>query len=191
MLPAASTAMARDELDEVTLARARRGDPAAFQALVEHYQDAVFRLLGRVLGRRGQPTLVEDLAQETFLGVFRGLPRFTSDGPARLSTWILTIATRTALKELRRPRLPWGRAVEVAAADRADLGAEQRALALALRRAIEQLRPAWRAVFVLREYHDFDYDEIARALDLDLGTVKSRLARAREQVRRDLEEYRG
>src|SRR5260221_14313014 len=71
----------RDELDELTLARAQRGDEAAARALVERYQRRVFALLSRMLG--GQRALVEDLAQETFLRVFRALPGFTAAGPAR------------------------------------------------------------------------------------------------------------
>src|SRR5438105_4102458 len=84
------------ELQEAVLGRARRGDQAAARALVLRYQGAVFTVLSRILGpsRRG---LVPDLAQETFLRVFRGLPAFVSDQRARLSTWILTIATRLAI----------------------------------------------------------------------------------------------
>ncbi len=192
----AAIAPSSNELDDVTLARAQHGDANAFQRLVETYQDAVFRLLWRVLGRRGHGALVEDLAQETFIGVHRSLPRFATDGPARLSTWILTIAVRTALKELRKARLPrlLDRHVDdladlLVARDRTEQSAEQRAFVDALRRALDTLRPEWRIVFVLREYHDLEYQEIARALDVDLGTVKSRLSRAREQIREQLKEF--
>jgi RNA polymerase sigma-70 factor (ECF subfamily) len=193
MAPATPLSRETVQLDDVTLARARKGEPAAFQRLVELYQDAVFHLLWRVLGHRAQRALVEDLAQETFLGVYRSLSRFTTEGPARLSTWILTIASRTALKELRKRRLLPARIDDldevIAASDRTDAYTEHRAFAAALRRSLEAMRPEWRLVFVLREYHDFDYDEIARALELDLGTVKSRLSRARAQVRTDLKEF--
>src|SRR5215213_1464126 len=93
------------ELDEVTLARAQRGDRAAQAMLVERYQRPVFALLSRMVGR--ERALVEDLAQETFLRVLRSLAGFTVNGPARLSTWIVTIATRLALDHLRRraPRM--------------------------------------------------------------------------------------
>src|SRR5215831_16089459 len=89
---------AEPELDDLTLARAQRGDEPACRTLVERYQRPVFALLGRMCGH----ARVEDLAQETFLRVFRALPRFDRSGPARLSTWILTVATRLALDELRR-----------------------------------------------------------------------------------------
>jgi RNA polymerase sigma-70 factor (ECF subfamily) len=172
------------ELDDVTLARAQRGDTAACRALVERYQRPVFAILGRMCGR-GR---AEDLAQETFLRVFKALAGFDRGGAARLSTWIVTIATRLALDELRRRPL---RTVELderlPSTSRADESAERRALDAALRRAITDLGPEQRAVVLLREVHGLEYEEIARALEVDLGTVKSRLARARAALRAALE----
>ncbi len=176
------------ELDELTLARAQRGEDAGCRALVVRYQAPVFALLGRMLGRRGT---VEDLAQETFLRVFRALPAFARGGPARLSTWILTIATRLALDELRKrpPQLvPLDDEPALAGGPRADADAERRALGQAIQAAVGQLPPDFQAVFLLREYHGLEYEEIARALDVDLGTVKSRLSRARAQLRAALVE---
>jgi RNA polymerase sigma-70 factor (ECF subfamily) len=178
-----------DELDEVTLRRAQRGDADAGRALVERYQAPVFALLGRMLGgvRR---VAVEDLAQDTFLAVFAALPRFRPDGAARLSTWILTIATRRAIDELRR-RPPVPIAVDDVAPprDRADTTAERRQLAAAIDRALAELSPPYRAAFILRELHGLDYGEVALALGIDLGTVRSRLARARAALRTALAEH--
>lgn len=177
------------ELDEVTLRRAQRGDPDASRALVERYQGAVFALLGRTLGavRRGA---VEDLAQDTFLAVFAGLPRFRLDGSARLSTWILTIAARRAIDELRRrPPLPIAAGEIAPARDRTDEPAERRQLAAAIDQALAGLAPPYRAAFVLRELHGLDYAEVALALGIDLGTVRSRLARARAALRAALAEH--
>lgn len=176
----------------MTLARAQRGDAAAFQVLVETYQDRVFALVWRMLGRRAGAALVEDVAQETFLAVYRALPRFVPEGPALLSTWILTIAGRTALKARRGPA--WlgeteARVAELPARERTDGPAEDHAFAQALAAALDRLPAGHRAAFVLREYHDFDYGEIARALGVDLGTVKSRLSRARRQLREELKEF--
>src|SRR6185295_15515752 len=112
MAVAATSSRHSRELDDLTLARAQMGDPEAFRALVETYQDAVFALLGRMLGK--QAALLEDLAQETFVGVYRSLPRFVPAGEARLSTWILTIATRTALRSLRAKEPAGPRADELA-----------------------------------------------------------------------------
>ncbi len=179
-----------DELDEMTVARAQRGDERARRALVERYQRPVFALLSRMLHGRGGP-VVEDMAQETFLRVFRALPGFDRGGPARLSTWILTIAGRLAIDELRKRRPasdPLDPAHEPASDAAADADAERQRLAELLRRAIDDLSPEFRAAFLLREYHELEYAEIADNLQIDLGTVKSRLSRARAALRRALEE---
>ncbi len=171
------------ELDELTLRRAQRGEAAACRALVERYERPVFALVGRMLGRRDG---VEDLAQETFLRAFRALADFDPRGPARLSTWLLTIATRLCLDALRRRAhepLPLEAARTLDSGARTDAAAERRALGRAIELAVSRLPPDQRAVVVLREWHELDYDEIARALELDLGTVKSRLSRARAALR--------
>ena len=176
------------ELDDVTLRRAQRGDPAACRALVERYQGPVFALLGRLLGG-GRRAQVEDLAQDTFLAVFRQLAGFAPLGPARLSTWILTIASRRAIDELRRrPPTPIAGEDVLAHAESADDALVRRQLAQAIDRALAELTPEYRAAFVLRELHGLEYADIARALEIDLGTVKSRLARARAALRTALAE---
>lgn len=180
-----------DELDELTVARAQRGDDRARRDLVLRYQRPVFALLSRMLHGRAAHTSVEDLAQETFLKVFRALPNFDRQGTARLSTWILTIASNLAIDELRRRRVPTEPLSPVddpPAGATADADAERRRLAEVLRRAIDDLPPEYRAAFLLREYHEFEYTEIASNLQIDLGTVKSRLSRARATLRRSLEE---
>jgi RNA polymerase sigma-70 factor (ECF subfamily) len=181
----------RGDLDDVTLARALAGDRAAFRALVERYERPVFALLGRMLVRSGRESLVEDLAQETFVRVFRYLPTFGADGRTNLSAWILTIAARLAIDELRRrpPRAEPldGLALAVAAEGAADDRTQRRRVAAAIERAVDELTPEWRAVFLLREVHDMDYEAIAEALGIDLGTVKSRLSRARAALRRALQ----
>ena len=134
---------------------------------------------------------VQDLFQETFLGVHRGLPRFSPTGPARLSTWILAIATRVALNHLRQRRREQPAEATAIQGDRSDGGAgvagmERTALAAALARALAALTSEHRAIFLLREYHGLDYEEIARTLEIEVGTVASRLNRAREYLRRSL-----
>lgn len=171
------------ELDELSLARAQRGDPQAFRRLVEVYQDRVFAAVGRIAARHA----VEDIAQETFLKVHGALPSFDRAGTARLSTWIITIAARTALDQLRREKR-WLR-VPSGSATTSSRG-EARALMRQVDAAMAHLSPEHRAVLVLRAYHDLDYDEIALALGLTEGTVKSRLARARAALRRALEPRR-
>jgi RNA polymerase sigma-70 factor (ECF subfamily) len=175
------------ELDELTLVRAQRGEDPACRMLVETYQRPVFALLFRVLGP-ARAFLVEDLAQETFLRAFRALAAFDRAGPARLSTWILTIATRLALDELRRRPVEPSALPPPAPPPRADEAAERRSVGDAIARAVGALQPEYRAAFVLREMHELSYEEIAGALAIDVGTVKSRLSRARAALREALAE---
>lgn len=182
------------ELDEITLRRAQRGDRRAFRDLVEVYHLRVYSLLWRMLEHSHGNAQVEELTQETFLRVFRHLERFSIQGPARLSTWILTIATRLALNERRRRThcsRPLDESADVVTATGDPAGAlENRRRAEALRKAIAGLKADHRAVVVLREYHELEYSEIAEALEIDVGTVKSRLSRARAALRKELHEVR-
>lgn len=177
------------DLDEVTLARAKAGDQGAQTALVNRYKRPVFALLWRMIGP--EEGVVDDLTQETFLRVLRALPEFRYDGRARLITWILTIATRLALGHLRARRtrhdvlVPGSAPVALPQPDQA---VSRRALAAALVQAIDELGPPFRAAFLLREVHGLSYDEIASALDIDVGTVKSRLGRARASLQLALAE---
>jgi RNA polymerase sigma-70 factor (ECF subfamily) len=182
--PATPAPAAEGELDTATLRRAQQGDEAAARVLVRRHERAVFALLGRLLGTRGG--LAEDLAQESFLRVFAALGRFDPAGPARLSTWILTIAARVALDQLRR-RAPGFEPLTAlhdhAGPQRADDQLRRRKLAAAIEAALADLAPEYRVAFVLREFHELEYPEIAAALDIDRGTVKSRLSRARAALR--------
>jgi RNA polymerase sigma-70 factor, ECF subfamily len=169
------------DLDEVTLARAKGGDPRAQAALVHRYERPIFSLLWRMVGPDRE--VVDDLTQETLLRALRALVRFQYDGKARLITWILTIATRLALDHIRssRPRhdtasVPGAVPVTL---PRPDQEADRRALAGALMHAVDSLGPQFRAAFLLREVNGLSYEEIGQALSIDVGTVRSRLARAR------------
>jgi RNA polymerase sigma-70 factor (ECF subfamily) len=175
------------EVDEVTVRRAQRGEADAVRAVVERYHRAVHALVWRMSAAR-TPDRVDDLVQDCFVRVLRGLAGFDPRGTAKLSTWILTIATRVVLNDRRRP--PAAELAEEPAAPRGDEPAaavDRARLARAIGDAVSALPEAQRAVLVLREYHDLDYAEIAQALEVDLGTVKSRLARARTAVREHLE----
>jgi RNA polymerase sigma-70 factor (ECF subfamily) len=177
------------ELDEITLARAQRGDSDACRALVRCYEGRVIALVGRMLNPRGLAGLVEDLAQEAFLRVFRALPDFDRSGPARLSTWVLCIASRLAIHELERRRPSMDPVPDDLVDSRpGDAELRRSELRRALRRAIASLTPEQQAVFVLREYHGLAEAEIASALELELSAVKSRLFRARARLREALAE---
>src|SRR5262249_59549700 len=96
-------ATARGELDAETLLAAQRGDRAALERFVRHYQAPVFAFLSRLTGRGPH---VEDLAQEVFLRAYRALPRFELRADVRISTWLLGIAFRLVQDERKRRRLP-------------------------------------------------------------------------------------
>ncbi len=160
--------MSRTEIDRSTLLRAQRGDPNAFRMLYDCYADAVHGFLARMIGEDA-----EDALQETFLRVHRAVARFSPDGPAAVSTWIFAIARRVALTRIdtsRRRPIPSSETT-VAPGDPE--------LRRALQRAIGELPTPQRTVFVLRECCQLAYEEIAVIEQIDLGTVKSRLHRAR------------
>jgi len=171
------------ELDEVTLRRAQRGDEGACRDLVMHYQRLVFSFLSRTLSS-SRAHQVEDVAQEVFLDVFRGLSRYRLDGAAKLSTWILTIASRRAIDLLRKAEP--GHAIplddNLPTDEPADARASQALLAALVERELAALTPELRVALVLRVIHQLEYREIAELLALDMGTVKSRLSRARARL---------
>ncbi len=187
VVPGSRSSDAGGEISERTLRSAAAGDREAARTLVETYQVRVFALASRVLAGRGRAT-VEDVAQDTFLQVFRRLASFTPGGAAKLSTWILTIAARRAIDELRRQRPTLVADLEHTSDARGDERAVRKELVAAIEAALRTLSPELRAAFVLREYHGLDYAEIAGALSIDLGTVKSRLSRARAALRERLAE---
>src|SRR5512144_1671788 len=97
--PSSSDTPRFSEIERELLERCCAGNPLAIQAFVRHYERLIFAFLARLLGKQ---SLVEDLAQEVFVRALRALPRFDAEGPARVSTWLLTIASRLALDERRR-----------------------------------------------------------------------------------------
>ncbi len=183
-------ARASDEIAPALLSAAARGERPAATAFVRHYQARVVAMIARMLQPSGLGALVEDVAQETFIRALRALPRFDPQGPGKPSTWLLSIAVRLAINELqrKRPRLVEVDQLMTRSSDSADAQSERRELAASLREAVAELAPEYRAAFLLREYEGLSYQEIADELQLELGTVKSRLGRAREQLRRRLEQ---
>jgi RNA polymerase sigma-70 factor (ECF subfamily) len=173
-----------EELDRLTLVRCQQGDREACRKLVRLYQTAVFAMLHRMLALKRSRAVVDELAQETFLRVFKALAGFDPNGPARLSTWILTVASRLAIDELRRPSLMEPLSLlDEAIDDSLSLSVEQRALAEKIVQAVAELQPEFRETFVLSVYHECSHEEIAHALCVEIGTVKSRLSRAKAAVR--------
>jgi RNA polymerase sigma-70 factor (ECF subfamily) len=175
------SAMTERELVE----RCRSGDEGAFQELVDRHKDLVFALIARTIQDRSR---AEDLAQEVFLRIHRGLPYFR--GEARLSTWIYRIVANVCLQDQQRPPVlsldDQRSAVRVApaAADRqfGDLELRDR-----LEKAIARLPPQYRLLIAAHYLDGVHYEDLAEALHLPLGTVKTQLHRAKQQLRRLLE----
>ena len=152
------------------IARARHGDADAFEQL---------RMCGSAEDAR-------EVAQDTFLAAWRGLPAFRGD--SRFSSWLYRLTTNAAIDFLRREKhhlgnLPLEEAPERPDPQQPELLAEQREQQEALQRALDQLSLEHRQVLLLRVVQQMSYDEIAQALSLESGTVKSRISRARRQLR--------
>ena len=173
-------------LDVAVLERCRAQDPMAFRAFVVRYERMVFALLSRMLGHGPE---VEDLAQETFVRAYRAFPEFDVNGPAKASTWLLTIATRLALDARKKKKLDGASlddAEEASTGSTPELSLSQRQLGRAIADAAEQLPDDQRAALVLAEFHGLSILEIAGALGIPENTAKTRLFRAREKMRESL-----
>lgn len=177
-------------IDGQLVAQAKAGDRAALRQLVRRHQGPVGALLRRMLDPVGLDGLTEDLAQETFLRAFRALDRFDLEGPASFSTWLLRIASRLAINELARKRPRLAPADGLGSPTTPESEHRRKRIGQAIAAAVGELPPTFRAAFILREYHGLDYAEISEMLDLELGTVKSRLSRARRLLREQLEGVR-
>ena len=184
------------------MAWANQGHDAAFRELVRRYERPVFSLLYRMVHDR---TLAEDLAQETFIKVLNGIRSYNPQ--FKFSSWIFKIANNAAIDHLRKREVdtlsldgsPHATTVEERNATAIQLGdpgetplqaVEARELGSAIERAIAKLRPEYRACVLLRHVEGHSYEEIARILDLPLGTVKTYIHRARNELRGYLEDRR-
>jgi RNA polymerase sigma-70 factor (ECF subfamily) len=177
------------------LERIRRGDADAFEAVAREQTPRLFRLALRLCGRRED---AEDLVQETLVRALPALERF--EGRARLSTYLVRALTniwKNRLRARRRSRLvEWfhgrrsgddGSEFEWEPADESPSAQdrlEARDRATMIRSAVARLEPTRRLTLLLREVEELSYEEIARMTGVPVGTVRSRLARAREDLRR-------
>lgn len=181
-----------DDLERALIERARRGDRQAFDRLVERHLERTWRVVWGVLRQRED---AEDVVQEVFLAAWRGFATFR--GESRFSTWLHRIAVTRALNHLDRAAEKIRRASDpVEAPDEGkwtdpspsplqELAASE--LQERLARCLDKLPGAWRAVVSLRDAEEMSYEGIASALGIALGTVRSRLARARLSLKECIE----
>ena len=182
------------DADAPLIERVKQGDVKAFEMLVVKYQRRIERLIGRMVR---DVDLVPDIAQETFIRAYRAIPRFRGD--SAFYTWLYRIAVNTAKKalmELKRDPLVSESALasrddedetsrvenELTDGETPDAVLASKQIAAAVNSAIESLSEDLRQAITLREIEGLSYDEIAELMNCPIGTVRSRIFRAREAI---------
>lgn len=173
------------------VAKARGGNLFAFEEIVRRHQRRVYATALRILRRHD---LADDVVQDTFLRAWQSLDRFDLSRP--FGPWVCRIAANLAVNHLRAPvsreqELPEGHAETPSAAASPLEGVLDVEAQAVLERAMEALSADQRAVFVLRTFEELSYKDIAETLEISMGTVMSRLARARDRLREALAPYLG
>jgi len=188
--------------DADLVALAQEGREAAYRELVRRYERPVFSLIFRMVRDR---EVAEDLAQDSFIKVLNHIDKYRPE--VKLSSWLFKIANNVAIDHLRKRQIdtisidgsPHAMTAAEIEATSFDVVARQesaldemeaRELGTAIERAIQSLRPEYRACIMLRHVEGRSYEEIAATLDLPLGTVKTYIHRARHQLREALEGLR-
>ena len=183
--------------DEILVAKCQKGDAQAFELLIKKYQRRIFHLIYRITQ---DPAVVESLAQDVFLKAYRSISSFR--GSSRFYTWLYRIAVNTSLSYLKREAVAENREKRVDVdLDTSNLAVDSMKiedpeevlmrkefvthLVGSLRRLPEELRTA----VILREFTGLNYEEIAEVMEIPLGTVRSRIFRARSRLREMLEPY--
>lgn len=182
------------DADQLLVERVQRGDQAAFEMLVVKYQRRVERLIGRMVR---DVDLVQDIAQETFIRAYRAMPQFR--GESAFYTWLYRIAVNTAkrmLLELKRDPLVLHSSLHSGEEDDETYSTEStlsdgetpeavlasKQIAATVNAAIDALSEDLRQAVVLREIEGLSYEEIADVMNCPIGTVRSRIFRARESI---------
>jgi RNA polymerase sigma-70 factor, ECF subfamily len=179
--------------DALLVAASRRGDQDAFAQLVQRYQRRIFNLVFRILQQYDEAT---EITQETFLAAWQGLPSFR--GEARFPTWLYRIAYNCSLKQLEHRKRD--RALQAAMQAEqvlqqvddsvlADAELEAHDRQTMIQEQISNLPAKYRVVLVLRHLQEMTYEEMAEALTMPIGTIKTHLFRARNLLKERLEAF--
>lgn len=190
--------MDNQETDNQLVERVLRNDTQAFTLLVLRYQHKVLGLIGRFVK---DPYEAEDVAQESFLKAYRALSSFRGD--SAFYTWLYRIAVNTAKNYLvSKGRRPPSTDVDVDDAqlvddssllrelESPDAAMEKEDLRKVIQQAIEELPEELRTAFSLREFSGLSYEDITQVMDCPVGTVRSRIFRARESIDKRIQEFR-
>ena len=182
--------MGEQKVDQALVERVQNGDKAAFDILVRKYQHRVSKLISRYVRDQSE---VQDVAQEAFIKAYRALPRFRGD--SAFYTWMYRIAVNTAKNHLAaQRRRPMNIELDLQDPDQYDLHAQLKetdtpeAITLsnetreAVERAIAALPEDLRTAIILRELEGMSYEEIAQTMECPVGTVRSRIFRARDAI---------
>ena len=180
----------QQQVDQELVQRVQRGDMAAFDLLVRKYQHRIAALIGRYIRDWSE---CQDVAQDTFIRVYRAIGNFRGD--AQFYTWLHRIAVNTAKNHLAaHNRRPPTEDIEIGDAELYDGGARLRdtdtperelmrqEMELTVMRAVDALPEELRMAITLREVDGLSYEEIAKRMDCPIGTVRSRIFRAREAI---------
>lgn len=176
--------------DQALVERVQQGDKKAFDVLVLKYQHKVANLISRYIRDQAE---VLDVTQEAFIKAYRALPKFRGD--SAFYTWLYRVAINTAKNHLAaQARRPPSDDIEAETAEQMDMGgalkegdtperlALQREIAETVQRAVDDLPEDLRTAITLRELEGLSYEEIAQAMECPIGTVRSRIFRAREAI---------
>ena len=179
-----------NENEKELIARAQKGDRAAFAALVRAHQNEVYTLARRLVG---DPHLAADVTQEALIRAWKALPRFRGD--AQLSTWLHRITVNTAWTQKKRAKKHAGPSVdeyvELPApvdGDHPEFAGEIVELRGRLRHALDSLPDGQRQVVIMKDVYGWSHAEIAETMEISVTAAKVRLHRARARLAKDLEE---
>jgi RNA polymerase sigma-70 factor, ECF subfamily len=186
---------ASEQIDQELVSRVQRGDKAAFDHLVRKYQHKIIQLVNRYVK---DPSEAQDVAQETFIKAYRAISGFR--GESAFYTWLYRIAINTAKNYLvSRSRRFYDYEIDAQDAEQIEGASQMRSIetpehqllsdeiGVAIKSAIEKLPEDMRIAIMLREFDGLSYEDIAAAMDCPVGTVRSRIFRAREAIDKKLQ----
>ena len=179
-----------NEKEKELIARAQKGDRAAFAVLVRAHQNEVYTLARRLVG---DPHLASDVTQEALIRAWRALPRFRGD--AQLSTWLHRITVNTAWTQKKRAKRHAGSSIDEltelpapVGPDHPEVAGETLELRGLLRTALDRLPEGQRQVVIMKDLYGWSHAEIAETMEISVTAAKVRLHRARARLAKDLEE---